>query len=94
MLHQRTRELRIYRHRARRKNKWRIEMPNVCSNPLPNHNCDSNKMKARCNAIIAREKECIDAYQREHSIRLWAVKDALARKVFGRRPSDPARKAL
>lgn len=25
MLHQRTRELRIYRHRARRKNKWRKE---------------------------------------------------------------------
>lgn len=84
MLHQRTRELRIYRHRARRKNKWRIEMPHVCSNPLPNHNCDSSKMKARCNAIIRKERIAIEWWQSLHSIRLWAVKDDFARKLFSK----------
>jgi hypothetical protein len=80
MRNQRTKELRIYRHRARRRNKWRNEMPHHCSNPLPLHNSNERAVPL----IIKCEKELIRQWEANTERRLWRMEESFALKLFSR----------
>lgn len=80
MRNQRTHELRIYRHRKRRHNKWRRESPTLCSNPLPAHNSTFR----RAPIIIECEKEILRRWQNDHGYRLWRIEERFALKLFSK----------
>lgn len=82
MKSQRLRELRIYRHRSRRENKWRRENPRFCTSPFPIHNADTSGMKRRARWIIAAERSAISAWETLHGIRLWRMEEGFAITLF------------